>query len=62
MRKAKLETFLSKKLIAFVATEIVLAYMGQAEACKELAMVFLGAQGAVDAVTAFKGQRDKAEG
>lgn len=50
----KLESFVSKKLIAVVIGVIVLAYLGENEMVKQLLMTFLGAQGAVDVVTAYK--------
>lgn len=60
--KDKIESFVSKKLIALVVGVAALAYLGESEMVKQLVMTFLGAQGAVDAVKAWKSKLTKTIG
>ena len=56
-----IEHFISKKLIAFIVTESFLVAVGAIEEATQVALGFLAAQGVVDAVKAFKGQKGKQE-
>ena len=52
--KDKIESFVSKKLIAVVIGVVVLAYLGENEMVKQLVMTYIGAQGAVDVAAIIK--------
>ena len=60
--KDKIESFVSKKLIALVVGVAALAYLGEPEMAKQLVMTFLGAQGAVDVMKVWKNKLTKTIG
>jgi len=50
----KLESFVSKKLIAVVIAVAGLIYVGEYEMAKQVVMTYIGAQGAVDVAAILK--------
>lgn len=49
-----LKSFVSKKLIAVVVAVVGLICVGEYEMAKQVVMAYIGAQGAVDIMAAFK--------